>query len=79
MTLASLPQHEMLANVRFGSLAAATRSSPNVCFTPESCRGFRRSACPLRAKSGHCGPFLRDKNKPSIGIARGACHETSPS
>ena len=36
-----------------GSLAAAARSSWDVCFTPESCRGCRRPARQLRATNGH--------------------------
>jgi hypothetical protein len=39
-------------DVRFGSLAAAARSKWDVRFTPESCRGCRRPARPLWAKTG---------------------------
>jgi hypothetical protein len=39
-------------DVRFGSLAAAAQSSCDVRFTPNSCRGCRRSARPLWARSG---------------------------
>jgi len=35
-------------NVGLGSLAAAARSNRDVRFTPESCRGCRRPARPLR-------------------------------
>ena len=38
-------------DVRYGSLAATARSKWRVRFTPESCRGNHRLACPLRAKS----------------------------
>ena len=39
------------ADVRFGSLSAATGRTLDVRFTPESCRGCRRPARQLRAKS----------------------------
>jgi hypothetical protein len=39
-------------NVRCGSRADMPTPISDVCFTPESCRGFRRPARPLWAKSG---------------------------
>ena len=39
------------ADVRFGSLAAAVRSSCDVCFAPESGHGTAVTRCPLRARS----------------------------
>jgi hypothetical protein len=45
-------QQSRAAHVRFGSLAAAPADGGHVRFTPESCRGCRRPARQLRAKSG---------------------------
>jgi hypothetical protein len=40
-------------NVRCGSRADMPTPISDVCFTPESCRGFRRPARPLWAINGH--------------------------
>src|SRR5271166_230096 len=51
-TLCAASQQNESVDVRFGSLAAAAPSKWNVRFTPESCRGCRRPARQLWAKSG---------------------------
>jgi hypothetical protein len=56
----SLPQHEMLADVRFGSKGDMCAAKGHVRFTPESGHVPCTSSCPLCANSGL---VQRSKNK----------------
>ena len=46
-------QHDLLADVRFGSKADMGPRISDVCFTPESGRQAAGLQCPLSANSGH--------------------------
>ena len=50
---ASLLQHEMLADVRFGSGADIRPLNHDVCFTPKTGHRATGPQCPLRAISDH--------------------------
>jgi hypothetical protein len=55
-----------------------TQRLVDVCFTPESGHKSDIVRCPLSAKSGNRGPFLRDSNCDSFVVSKGACRGGSP-
>jgi hypothetical protein len=51
---ASLLQHELMADVRYGSLADIEAHPRHVRFAPKSEHSLSALGCLLCAKSGHC-------------------------